>query len=819
MNTLKSIISLTALLFGIFTATAADELTYKWGAADTIAHHTVGPGMTYAKIIFPSKPLILWWVEVDLSNKYAKVEQVQSRHAVPDPLRWDVMTHYRENSRPGHQVRVAWNHDFFSYEPGVCIGMNVSEGEVTWTTSGRSILSITDNGQAEVFCADFDAHLSTPDNTTVNIDYYNALNGGIYGDCVLYNRFNSKQLVEDGRYISLQPLDTWIINGDDIKCRVIDISDSPIQSSSDTYVLYLRGSKLNSLDGHISQGDIVKITQSFRTPKWGISPQRILNAFHGYPSIVHDGKLHDGEYNNFENGREYEKSSRVMAGISRDKKKLYIATTEMSGSSVGVDCIELSAWMVEKGAWDIVNFDSGGSAAIVIDEKMLNLPGRGSVRPVQDAMLAVSTAPEDNTTHHLTFSRPSISPSIVSRTPLRVMSFNQYDEPLCDDVRECQFRCDPPELGYVDDQGVFYASAQAIGGLIIAEKDGMTASMSVNTQPLEKIYPVRKSILVDNHRHVTLELEGVSDGLSRVVDPGAFSWSADPSGIVQIDDNGVLTGIANGNATITGQMDDINMTMDVRVEIADSTITTPLFNNLDDINFKSQSAVKNVSFDYSNLPDGWTSGAVINFDLIANRTANISFSPDLTLYSLPEALSMRILDKTGAAKSVTLQFVDATGGRLSITSDAIAGENDYKFDLKDSQGDPYPYYYYPLKLSKIRVDLTTAAKPGASLAFQSLKALYPSQLGVTDITADPIQNPDIKIIGENLIVNVSSDITQNAGLHIYDFAGQRIATKTFNLQPGCNELSFNIKELPVGIYAAVITSTTTSPISIKFIVK
>ena len=30
MNTLKSIISLTALLFGIFTATAADELTYKW---------------------------------------------------------------------------------------------------------------------------------------------------------------------------------------------------------------------------------------------------------------------------------------------------------------------------------------------------------------------------------------------------------------------------------------------------------------------------------------------------------------------------------------------------------------------------------------------------------------------------------------------------------------------------------------------------------------------------------------------------------------------------------------------------------------------
>ena len=40
----------------------------------------------------------------------------------------------------------------------------------------------------------------------------------------------------------------------------------------------------------------------------------------------------------------------------------------MSGASVGVDCIELAAWMVEKGASDVVNFDSGGSAAIVIDE-------------------------------------------------------------------------------------------------------------------------------------------------------------------------------------------------------------------------------------------------------------------------------------------------------------------------------------------------------------------------------------------------------------------------------------------------------------------
>ena len=49
-------------------------------------------------------------------------------------------------------------------------------------------------------------------------------------------------------------------------------------------------------------------------------------------------------------------------------------------------------------------------AAIVIDEQMLNIPGRGSVRPVQDAMLAVSLAPDDPALHHLAFDLMGSSP-------------------------------------------------------------------------------------------------------------------------------------------------------------------------------------------------------------------------------------------------------------------------------------------------------------------------------------------------------------------------------------------------------------------------
>ncbi|MEF9924840.1 MAG: hypothetical protein RR854_09755, partial [Muribaculaceae bacterium] len=172
---MKKKIFLTLLMFGFFANFAKAATEPNWGPADTVACHMVGPGIKYTKIIYPKMPLILWYTVIDLTNPNNKIEQVQSRHAVPDPLRWDVMTHYKENSRPGHNVKVAWNHDFFSYEAGICIGNNISEGELTWTLWGRSLLAITKDKKAEVFQPNnIVCKAIAPDNTEVGIDYYNS---------------------------------------------------------------------------------------------------------------------------------------------------------------------------------------------------------------------------------------------------------------------------------------------------------------------------------------------------------------------------------------------------------------------------------------------------------------------------------------------------------------------------------------------------------------------------------------------------------------------------------------------------------------------
>ncbi len=798
-----SVLSLAAI-----TMVSAAELKYDWGEPETVACHSVGPGMKYAKIIYPQKPLILWWVEVDLTNEYSKIEQVQSRHAVPDPLRWDVMTHYRENSRPGHQVKVAWNHDFFSYGESVCIGLNISGGEVTWTRTGRSLLAITEDGKAEVFYPNMDTYVTTADGVQVGIDYYNAFNGGLYGDCILYNRFNSKTLTEEGRYIGLQPLDKWTVNGDPVRCKVTKVGSEPLATSADgqNYVLYLRNAKLNALDGHVAVGDIVTVTQNFTQSPWGNAPRNILNAFHGYPSIVHDGVLHEGEYNNFENGREYEKSSRVMAGISQDKTKLHIVTTEMSGNSLGVDCIELAAWLVEKGAWDVVNFDSGGSAAIVIDEVMLNKPGRGTVRPVQDAALAVSLAPEDNTVDHLTFSVPNISPRIITRVPLRVMAFNRYDEVLEDDLSGCEFECVPSSLGYVDEDGIFHVSSVCGTGHIYARKDGKEAVLDVDTKNIESIAPKYTSLLIDNFPHQIVGIQGVASGNTVDVDPGAFEWTSAPEGIVSVSEDGMITGLSNGKTRLHAAFNEISFDIDVTVEIADKTKTLESFGDLENMEMKTSSAVKNITFDHSDLPAGWSSGAVMNFDLNTGRGSYIRLTPEMQLYSLPDAISLHMCDRDGILTQVAFAFVDAQGERIAFRADAVKGDYTY-FVPFNTEDEKLPLFSYPLKLSTVTCYVVNKSIPDTQLAFGSIDAYYPGyNSGIESVAVSQAGRLSAAVAGETLSVGFEASSASSCMLELYSVTGRRVAAESFMSQAGHNSVPVDIKDLPTGIYILSLRS-------------
>ncbi len=106
------------IVIGIFSVTAAAP---NWGVADTLEHYEIGPGIEYIKIRYESVPLTLWATTIDMTNPYNVIEQVQSNNSVPDLKRELVQDMSKRLTTPGHKVCAAFNHDFFSYDEGVCI--------------------------------------------------------------------------------------------------------------------------------------------------------------------------------------------------------------------------------------------------------------------------------------------------------------------------------------------------------------------------------------------------------------------------------------------------------------------------------------------------------------------------------------------------------------------------------------------------------------------------------------------------------------------------------------------------------------------------
>lgn len=817
------LIPLLSLILTIIGGNSAVADESEWGVADTIASHLVGPGITYTKIVYPNFPLILWFTEIDLSNEYAKVEQVQSRHAVPDADRWDVMTHFTENSSEGHKVRVAWNHDFFSYDWNVCIGNNVSEGEMTWVSWGRSLLAISKDGTASVFNPNsMVCQAITENGTIVSIDRFNTTSLGVESgqDCVLFNRFNATTLDMDGLYIKIQAQAEWTVNGDDVPCQVLEISEIPIQTTANEYVLFARNDKAETLKASIEVGGIINIAQNFPTTSWGVAPKDILNAFHGYPSLAHDGVLHEGEYNDFESGREYETSAHVLAGISEDGTKLYVLINEMSSDSQAVDCVELTNWMLKRGSWDIVNFDSGGSAAIVVDGDMLNLPARGSVRAVQDAMLAVSLAPEDNQVAKLRFSRQQMEVSAISLTPLRVLSYNKYDDILVDDLQGCTFRCEPSNIGYVDDEMIFHSNSETTMGKIIATKDGVEGEITVNVVGVEGVAPLYYDALINTDRGYFVEIEGYTGGGAKVeVDPSALTWSVDDAQICTVD-GGMLKGISNGTATVSASFgDEITFDVEVTVEKAIGSLEVMDFINMTDY-LPTYSSVSNMTIGTEGLPSGWSDGAVCTFDVSSGRSNYIKLSKAITLYSVPDSISLQMYDEQDLVNAIAIQYIDSRGSYYTVNATTDAGDGIYSFSFADILATSMGFAKFPLTINTIQFTLKSATITGAQLALRDFSARYAdnSDTGIGENIITNNEPLDIKVLPEQIEMIFEAEKAENVNIFIYSMTGKPIYQSKYIVSEGTNNITLDTKALPVGIYLVGLSNLAGTKVE-KFIIR
>ena len=117
-------------------------------------------------------------------------------------------------------------------------------------------------------------------------------------------------------------------------------------------------------------------------------PSWISQAVGGNPNIVVDGKA----LTSFSASVCGQRHPRTAAGISRDRKTLYLAVVDGRWSaSIGMTCAELGSLMAGLGAHEAINLDGGGSSSMWLKGKgVVNHPSDGAQRVVANHLAIIA---------------------------------------------------------------------------------------------------------------------------------------------------------------------------------------------------------------------------------------------------------------------------------------------------------------------------------------------------------------------------------------------------------------------------------------------
>ncbi|MEP6620127.1 MAG: phosphodiester glycosidase family protein [bacterium] len=126
----------------------------------------------------------------------------------------------------------------------------------------------------------------------------------------------------------------------------------------------------------MAEGDTVKVLlATLPRPPHGATPAMLVG---GWPRLLRDGVNVAGDAPTTEGtiSRNAEmRHPRTAVGFSRDSTTLFILTVDgRSENSGGMTLSELATTMRQFGAWQAMNFDGGGSTAMVIDGILMNKP-------------------------------------------------------------------------------------------------------------------------------------------------------------------------------------------------------------------------------------------------------------------------------------------------------------------------------------------------------------------------------------------------------------------------------------------------------------
>jgi hypothetical protein len=333
-------------------------------------------------------------------------------------------------------------------------------------------------------------------------------------------------------------------------------------------------------------GDSVTVSDSLAPYGIGSAPTDVRTAESGAAFLVQNGQMAVPVSGGGENNVDYPV---VGIGVTKDGKHAIVAVFDGRASenqAVGLTRPQFAQWMMAHGAYNAIEFDSGGSAEMVArlpgqqPVSVLNTPSDGHERPVANGLFIYTneTSPGPAVKTVANDAKP-LAVLADSTEPVSAYATDAQGNPAAGQVR---LAVEPPGLTTVTESGGsanLTAGSRAGHGWLIATAGHATSRvpLTVAASPASLSVSPREPDL-DNRGTQQFTLSGTaSGGGTLTLSPRDAAWSVTPSSLGTISSGGLFTAAASGAglATVSATADGITASASVAVG-SESSIVDPM---------------------------------------------------------------------------------------------------------------------------------------------------------------------------------------------------------------------------------------------------
>ncbi|MEE0979004.1 MAG: phosphodiester glycosidase family protein [Muribaculaceae bacterium] len=850
--TLKKIFSfaIAALSLPLFTVAETIEVSGASYELTRLIDRDLGPGVHYTRVRLNDYPLNVNILTMDMNNPYNTIETT-----IPGDTQFGtelLVKAAERQSAPGHKALAGANANFFVTSGFPPYGPMLNGAHVVGCVRNGQIVDETNmysdqwNGgytETGIFFVDTDRNLhceawpwygKVASEAAGNLNIYQVNKICRDGEVALYNGFYDRDmkfmpadLASDGRsfnivsgvstevYMDLAPGQSWAV-GKEVSFIVTDVltATGPGTRGQHDAVLVGRGDKATKL-AKMKKGETVTINLGWSSQRDGKGTVPVIdNLVGGNALIMKDGELTSQNYNPNNMGNYNPMTySRCSYGSSADGRTLYICVIDKStdpvyGASKGINTEGLCHIARHFGCANLVNMDAGGSAQMLVGDRIINRTTESTPRAVANGMIIYSTAPADDAVARLEFFDYELQSPIYGTFTPRIIAYNQYGDVINDDFREFTLSCDP-SLGTCAD-AEFTASATPTTGELTASFGNVKVSKTMSVKDAEISIRI-KNILIDNVRRYPMEVNARVGQNSYTYKPENLDWESGDADVATVE-NGVLSASKEGETTVKCTLGSFSDVANVKVEIAPAQRMTQ---SLDGWKAVGTTGVTSVSMD---------GAGVIAFKYGSPRTPYVKISKTARFYSLPDKLEMSFTPTVDVA-SLYIDLRSATQTRTNRVDIApadggvFAAGKTHTVEIPMAMaGDPADLASFPYTLYYIQFNIVvnSAYKGEQSITLNDLHSEYSSFMdGIDSITADPAEgivvSPASPVAGETLTITARKPVESAT---LVDVSGRTIAKATCS----GNTAMMNLPDAPAGVYLLNV-ETSYSMKTIKIVIK